>query len=70
MKMLNWLLSFIRCGHCKRLGFFKKKRINTAYCDDRKNYVRECPECFAATIDYYETLWSESVPNNYQKEKR
>ncbi|ASU00075.1 hypothetical protein PBI_PBS1_253 [Bacillus phage PBS1] len=43
----------IRCQRCGNLGA-KRRRTNTNYMDDDKNFVVECNKCFVLTEEYWE----------------
>ncbi|AMS01147.1 Zn finger protein [Bacillus phage AR9] len=46
----------IRCQRCGNLGA-KRRRTNTNYMDDGKNFVVECNNCFTLTEEYWEEQW-------------
>jgi hypothetical protein len=44
-------------GPCFRIG--TRRRQNTAYCDDERNWIIACPECFEAIEERWRDLWSD-----------
>lgn len=42
-------------GPCFKLG--KRRRLNTAYIDDERNFSFQCKACYDLTIDHYDELW-------------
>ena len=44
-------------GPCHRVG--RRRRQNTAYCDDERNWVRMCDQCFQENQKYWEEMWQE-----------
>lgn len=48
----------IRCMPCKRWRLdLRKRRMNTAYHDDKQNYVVCCVDCFQEICENYQDLW-------------
>lgn len=57
---LLWMPRFWCGGPCKHFGFdVKWRRKNTAYVDDKSNWMCSCSECYQETYDYYEERWSD-----------
>ena len=52
------LLKFskFRC-HCGKFGFMRRRRMNTAYVEDEKNWTRCCDDCFEEICDHYTDMW-------------
>jgi 3-deoxy-D-arabino-heptulosonate 7-phosphate (DAHP) synthase class II len=42
-------------GPCNNIGL--KLRQNTAYVDDRRNFVIMCSDCFEMNQQYWEEMW-------------
>jgi hypothetical protein len=55
--MKRWF-KHIRC-HCGNWGWFKSRRLNTAYHDDKLNYVICCDDCMQMMWEGYESMWEE-----------
>jgi hypothetical protein len=58
MNIITTLKSFFVCA-CGETGFFRKRRLNTAYQRDELNYVRCCDKCFELMWQGYEAMWEE-----------
>jgi len=56
-----------KCPCCKRYKWkwwqIRRRRMNTQFCDDDKNFLTSCEDCAEATMDYYAELWSECYYN-------
>ena len=51
-------------GYCPQCGRWfrytrKKRRRNTAYCEDELNWLYSCRECYEYDCDYFEELWKD-----------
>ncbi len=48
-------------GYCPQCGRYlhwpKRRRMNTAYIDDKCNYSKTCLVCYRETIAYYNEMW-------------
>lgn len=48
------------CPFCNELSFYVKTRHrNTAYCDEKSNYLTSCDKCYQEDYEYYDALWKE-----------
>lgn len=60
-RFLVWHTPFSICqggeGPCFRRG--KRMRQNTAYADDKRNWVRLCPECAQINSEYWAERWQD-----------
>lgn len=59
MKILHRLLGY--CPICGRWFQFstKKRKQNTAYVEDEKNYIVCCKSCFEDVEAYWDERWKE-----------
>lgn len=48
-----------KCPGCNRRRLVKRRRLNTAFVDDKKNFLLSCWECFQNEWDYYADQWSD-----------
>lgn len=44
-------------GPCSNIG--KRRRRNTAYVDDEKNFVIMCDSCFELEQEYWKEMWAQ-----------
>jgi hypothetical protein len=67
-RIRKWLHGFIRrhtslpichgiTGPCLRKG--KRRRQNTAYVEDERNWVVACDDCFEEIEEYWNKMWRE-----------
>lgn len=48
------------CPRCEQMKEnIAKRRLNTMYDDDSRNWLESCAECWDETIEYYRYLWAE-----------
>lgn len=53
-------VSVVICPYCKREGEdIKKRRKNSAYVDDNRNYTVSCLSCYEETVEYYSDMWAD-----------
>ena len=57
------------CSICVSGETVKRRRMNTCYTDDEKNYVTSCWGCFVELWENYDGLWaSASTPSPFPAE--
>ncbi len=49
-------------------GLVLRRRLNTAYVDDERNFITSCWACFADTWNLYEQQWIDSGMPHYRGE--
>lgn len=37
----------------------RARRLNTAYADEKQNWMCSCLDCYAEAVDYYREMWAE-----------
>lgn len=48
------------CPACKTEGIaLMTRRLNTAYSDEKKNWLKSCEDCYVEAVEYYTDLWNE-----------
>ncbi len=47
------------CLYCRREGKVARRRKNTAYVDEKRNWMESCRECFQEAVEYYADLWQQ-----------
>ena len=48
------------CPLCKKKSYeVKKRRQMTQYCDDEKNYLVSCDECFEEDCEYWQERYDD-----------
>jgi hypothetical protein len=60
MNIIERYIKISTCGHCGSQGVYpKRRRMSTAYQDEKSNYIEECDDCFEITEEYWEERWAE-----------
>ena len=49
----------IVCPCCHAFSRVDRRRLNTAYVDDERNYLESCRDCFEAEVEHYADLWAD-----------
>lgn len=47
------------CAICSRKGYIKKRRLNTRYVDDERNFLTSCLKCYDQAYDDYAEMWND-----------
>lgn len=47
------------CPLCKRRRLVRRRRLNTAFVDNRRNFLASCRECFEHAWAYWADQWSD-----------
>ena len=49
-----------KCPCCERMSYtVDNRRVNTAYVDDKSNWLNSCLYCYADAEEYYCERWEE-----------
>ncbi len=48
------------CPCCKKeVDDLAKRKLNTAYVEEDRNWLTSCGDCFEETVSHYSNLWAE-----------
>lgn len=50
--------NLLRCNYCKKDGA-RRRRQNTAYCEDERNYIIACDKCAEEINEHWDDQWAE-----------
>jgi hypothetical protein len=53
---IKYILGYCNCCN-KYFKYSKRRRLNTQYEEEDRNYLTSCDSCYRKTINYYNELW-------------
>lgn len=51
------------CPCCHRFRRVERRRLNTAYNDDERNFMVSCDFCYEDAVEHYKDLWEDYYRN-------